>query len=148
VYDPRNILLVVLMTLCVSLTILYRSEKNELADLKETVATEKAVAAAEHARIEREQESIASDTAAGWAAAVDYWKRNGGIRVRSTAGQGAVPAVPGAAAGAAGLRPGEPRPGSVVDAAECEKRLSGSVMDAVWIETVKAWVKKQHDASR
>ena len=140
-------MLVVLMTLCVSLTILYRSEKNELADLKETVATEKAVAAAEHDRIEKERSRVDAETVAGWAAAIAYWREHGGVRVRPAAAQGAVPAVPGAAAGAAGLRPGEQRPRAAVDvdAAECEARLNGSVLDAVWIETVKGWVKKQRE---
>lgn len=147
-YDPRNIFIVVLLTLLVSVSFLYRSANHELTDIKETVAAEKAAAAAEHARIEREQAAIAADTAQGWADAVGYWRKHGGVRVLPAACPDAVPAVPRSAAGDEGLRSGEPRPGATVDAAECEKRLSGSVMDAVWIETVKAWVRKQHDASR
>lgn len=148
-YDPRNVLIVILLTLCVGLSLSTRSYRNDLITLKETVAAEKAVAAAEHDRIEKEQASVAADTAAGWAAAVAYWREHGGVRVRPAAAQGAVPAVSGSAAGAAGLRPGEQRPRAAVDvdAAECEARLNGSVLDAVWIETVKGWVKRQRAAS-
>lgn len=147
--DARDIVTVILLALLAGSSWTAWRNSHELDELKKTAAAEKAAAAAEHARIEREQQRIADETVQGWAAAVDYWREHGGtvVRVRPAACAGAVSALPVAAAGAPGVPAGEYRPGAPrdVDASECEARLNGSVLDAVWIETVKAWIKKQHE---
>lgn len=150
--DPRNVLLVIVLTLLAGSGWDLWRKNHELDALKETVATEKAAAAAERERVERDQARVAAETVAGWSAAVDYWRNHGGVRVRPAAcapAGGAVPALPGAAAGAARLPAREPRSGSAVDvdAAECEARLNGSVLDALWIVSVKEWIRKQHEGS-
>lgn len=147
--DPRPILLVILLTLLAGASVSLWRKSNELDSLKQAVAVERAAALAERARILWGQARANEETVQGWAAAVAYWREHGGtvVRVRPAACAGAVPALPVAAAGAPGVSASEHRPGTPrdVDASECEARLNGSVLDAVWIETVKAWIKKQHE---
>ena len=154
--DPRPILLVILLTLLAGTSVSLWRKSNELDSVKQTVAVERAAALAERARIVRAQTRTNEATVQGWAAAVDYWRSHGGavVRVRPAAcPAGAVPALPRVADGVAGLPAREPRSGAAldvaavksIDAGECEARLNGSVMDAVWIAHVKSWIKKQHE---
>lgn len=150
--DCRDIAIVLLAVLLAGASWTAWKGEHELDSLKHTVALEKAATASERARIERDQARILDETAQSWAAAVDYWREHGGrlVRVRPAACPSAdstVPALPLAAASITGLPASEHRPAAPrdVDASECEARLNGSVLDALWIETVKDWIKQQHE---
>lgn len=150
--DARDFVTVLLVVLLAGSSWTAWRKSHELESFKQTVAAEKTAAAAERARIERDQARILDDTVQSWSAAVEYWREHGGrvVRVRPAAcpsAGSAVPALPLAAGGAAGVPAGESRSGAPrdVDASECETRLNGSVLDALWIETVKQWIKKQHE---
>ena len=118
---------------------------HELELLKSEYATASKAAELEAERIRAEAVDTNAATAAGWAAAVDYWRNvdDGRVRVVTPVCPDSVPAIPGAAGESGKSHVEEHRPGAEVDVAECEARLNAAVLDAAWIEHVKQWVRKQ-----
>jgi len=127
------------------------SNYRAAVELAQKQAKDEAEAEAE--RLAVEQERIHANTAAGWAAAVDYHRRNPRtVRVLPPAACGVsqAGAVPTAASNDDGLPAGEHRPAAdrAIAVEECEARLNGSLIDAEWIVGIKQWIIDQHEASK
>ena len=111
-------------------------------DLQSAVELERAAA-------EARAEAINADTAKGWAAAVDYWRRNPRIvRVQSPNCPLPVPNTTGLTTGASE----EPRFGATSDVVltveQCEARINAAVLDAAQLTILQAWIKQQHEAAK
>lgn len=119
----------------------WQGAKDELTNFKSAVAEEQKRAAAV-------SEQINSDVAAGWAAAV-AWHRDHPKFVRVQSPNCPLP-VPGPPTGVEGLQIGQSGLGAprTVTIEECESRVNSAVKDAAYIEHVKAWAKKQHEATK
>ena len=120
---------------------------------KTEVAAQQAIleANAEKARVDTQR--LAADTAAGWSAAVDYWRNRSGrvVRVQPPAGcdQTGLRPLPSTT----GLTPptgSELELGAAVSVAveQCEALLNKAVMDAAMLTHLQEWVKQQHEVQR
>lgn len=128
----------------------YNEYKREVAIAMEKVQ-------AENDQKRRASERILADTVDGWAAAVGVLRARDSVatpvvRVRrpTDCGQPTMPAVPETTSGTLGLQTGEPGSGSArtIAVEECEARLNGSILDAIWIERVKALTNQLHETTR
>lgn len=143
------LILAVVALLSVTHGVAYVKGLERYYELKSKVdaAQKEAEADAERQRLATEQ--INRETAAGWAAAVDWHRRNPRL-VRVLPGAGCLSQA--GALPAAGQEPdaptAQPGLGAVIDATACEERLNRAVLDAAQVMWLQDWIQQQHQASQ
>jgi hypothetical protein len=129
-------------------------ESDRHAQYRADIAAENARLEAEARRVKRESEQASRDAAAGWSAAVDYWRGHPRlVRVPGPAGSPACLRPVSAPSGR--LAPDARQPGLgagpdapvAVSVAECESRLNAAVMDAAQVMWLLNWIEAQRGAS-
>lgn len=146
--SPSGIMATLIVVLSLSNVLffkLWQGKADELAEYRANVVAQQQALAAEAARAKDESDRISRDTAAGWAAAVEWHRRNGGaIRVRSDCNPATLRPVP-AASGEPTVSPVQQGFGTELDVAQCETRVNGAVFDAAQLIWLQEWVRKQHE---
>lgn len=129
---------------------LWIGAKDDLTTYRASVAQAQAQAESD-AEVQRlEQQRVLADTANGWAAAVDYWRKHPVVRVLPAADchlpqAGTVPATPAepdARPPEYGLDP------IVLTAEQCEARINNAILDAAQVKHLQSWIIQQHEASK
>ena len=128
---------------------LYRSTADDYADYRAKIRVEQQALADEAERVRVESAQISRDTAAGWAAAVDYWRKRPAVTVRvpsaACTGGLSTTASPGLKPDAASA---EPSPSTEIDVAECASVAQGAVLDAAHVLWLQDFILRQHEAAK
>lgn len=150
--SPTGVMAATIILLSVSNVLffkLWRDEIHEYVQYKADVSAQQQILKDQTDRARSESERVATETAAGWSAAMDYLRRHPvTVRVPTDCNSSGLRPIPGTTGQFTQPRIEEPGPRTEIDIAECESRINAAVEDAAWIEHVKAWVKQQHEIQR
>jgi hypothetical protein len=127
---------------------LWLETRDDLTEYRAMVAQAQQQAEEDAERQRLDQQRILSDTATGWAAAVDHYRRNPRV-VRVLQPTDCVPqagAVSLTTTGHIGLQAGSGE--GWITSAKCEQVANDSILDREWIEAMKQFVIRQHEASK